>query len=72
MSLDPAGCGSVQGLAAAEADHAPGAPAEAALHLEADLRAARTHRYDEGEAAALAALRALPGGARAGPAAFRP
>ncbi|MFF2077886.1 BTAD domain-containing putative transcriptional regulator [Kitasatospora sp. NPDC058162] len=45
---------------------ATGQREEAARHLDAALRAARAHRYAEGESAALAALRALSGGAGAG------
>ncbi|WP_243437864.1 AfsR/SARP family transcriptional regulator [Streptomyces sp. FH025] len=40
---------------------ATGHPEEAALHLGAALTAARAHHYDDGEAAARAALRALAG-----------
>ncbi|MFJ7250929.1 BTAD domain-containing putative transcriptional regulator [Kitasatospora sp. NPDC098652] len=45
---------------------ATGRREEAARHLDAALRAALAHRYDEGEAAARAALRDLSGGAGAG------
>ncbi|MFD9688220.1 BTAD domain-containing putative transcriptional regulator [Kitasatospora sp. NPDC059088] len=44
---------------------ASGRRAEATRHLDAALLAARAHQYDEGEAAARAALRALSGGAGA-------
>ncbi|MFE5588481.1 AfsR family transcriptional regulator, partial [Kitasatospora sp. NPDC056531] len=39
---------------------ATGHPEEAALHLDAALRSARAHQYGDGEAAADAALHALP------------
>ncbi|MFI2611008.1 BTAD domain-containing putative transcriptional regulator [Kitasatospora sp. NPDC018619] len=41
---------------------ATGHPEEAARHLGAALRTARAHQYEEGEAQAAAALRALPAG----------
>ncbi|MFF2144020.1 BTAD domain-containing putative transcriptional regulator [Kitasatospora sp. NPDC058190] len=55
---------------------ATGHPEEAALHLDAALRSARAHQFGDGEAAAEAALRALPataaGTAGAEPRAARP